>query len=161
MLCVAPFAVRLAQRCITCKTAIIPHEMVWKEPWIKFTAFTHYAERIRYRIASGARPATSNSGKLMNDLNNHTEATVAIESDVKALLCDVQQCARNQYEQCEERIRQAPGKAMLGAIAVGYLLHRLPVRAIIITQMRVLSALTPPALLLCGAAKVYDFLRKR
>jgi hypothetical protein len=97
----------------------------------------------------------------MNDLNNQTNATEAIEGDIKALLCDVQQCARNHYEQCEDRIRQAPGKAMLGAIAVGYLLHRLPVRAIIITQMRVLSALTPPALLLCGAAKVYDFLRNR
>lgn len=97
----------------------------------------------------------------MNDLSNQDEAIVAIDSDVKALLRDVQQCARNHYEQCEDCIRQAPGKAVLGAIAVGYLLHRLPVRAILYTQMRVLSALTPPALLICGAAKVYDFLRKR
>jgi hypothetical protein len=35
------------------------------------------------------------------------------------------------------------------------------VRAIIVTQIRVLSALTPPALLLFGAAKLYEFLQRQ
>jgi hypothetical protein len=37
----------------------------------------------------------------------------------------------------------------------------MPVRAILVTQVRVLSALTPPALLLFGAAKLYDFLQNQ
>jgi hypothetical protein len=45
--------------------------------------------------------------------------------------------------------------------AAGYLLNRLPVRAILVTQVRVLSALMPPALFLFGAAKLYDFLQRQ
>jgi hypothetical protein len=51
--------------------------------------------------------------------------------------------------------------SVLGAAAAGYLLHRMPVRAILVTQVRVLSALTPPALFLFGAAKLYEFLQKQ
>jgi len=50
---------------------------------------------------------------------------------------------------------------VLGAVAAGYLLHRLPVRAILVTQVRVLSALAPPALFFFGAAKLYEFLQRQ
>jgi hypothetical protein len=43
----------------------------------------------------------------------------------------------------------------------GSRLHRLPVRAILITQVRVLSALAPPALFLYGAVKLFCFLQRR
>ena len=59
----------------------------------------------------------------------------------------------------EEWVRESPTTAMLGAIAVGYILHLLPLRAILITKARVISALARPALLLFGAAKLYEFLK--
>lgn len=49
----------------------------------------------------------------------------------------------------------------MGAVVAGYPLHRLPVRAILLTQVRVLSALTPPVLILFGAAKLYEFLQRQ
>ena len=61
----------------------------------------------------------------------------------------------------KEYVRRNPVPVVLGAVAFGYVLHRLPVRAILVTKVRVLSALTPPALLLFGAAKLYDFLQRQ
>ncbi len=97
----------------------------------------------------------------MNEPLNHPAAPVTMEEGMHALLCDAGQCIRNRYQTCENRIRESPKTAVLGAVAAGYLLHRLPVRAILVTQVRVLSALTAPALFLFGAAKLYDFLQRR
>lgn len=86
---------------------------------------------------------------------------MSLEEGVSVLLGNAQECIRTRYQKCENRIRQSPTTAVLGAVAVGYFLHRMPVRAILVTQVRVLSALTPPALLLFGAAKVYEFLQRQ
>lgn len=84
-----------------------------------------------------------------------------MEEGVNVLWCNARQGIRDRYQKCENRIRESPTTAVLGAAAVGYLLHRLPVRAILVTQVRVLSALAPPALFLFGAAKLYEFLQKQ
>jgi hypothetical protein len=79
----------------------------------------------------------------------------------QASLCNVQKSICHRYQECENQIRRSPATSVLGAVAVGYLLHRLPVRAILVTQVRVLAALAPPALILFGAAKLYEFLQRR
>ncbi len=84
-----------------------------------------------------------------------------MEEGVNALLCDAQKCIRQRYEACEQFVRKSPGKSMLGALAAGYLLHRLPIGAILGTQVRLLSALAPPALFVVGAAKVCEFLKSQ
>lgn len=84
-----------------------------------------------------------------------------MEEGVNVLLSNARQGIRNRYEKCEYQIRKSPATAVLGAVAVGYLLHRMPVRAILVTQVRVFSALIPPALFLFGAAKLYEFLQKQ
>lgn len=86
---------------------------------------------------------------------------MSMEEMVGVSLCNARQGIRHRYQRCENQIRKSPTAAVLGAVAVGYLLHRLPVRAILVTQVRVLSALTPPALFLFGAAKLYDFLQRQ
>ena len=63
------------------------------------------------------------------------------------------------YHDCEDSVRQSPAKALVAAVATGYLLHHLPLRAILAAKMRLLAALAPPALALLGAAKVYDYMR--
>lgn len=84
-----------------------------------------------------------------------------MEEGVNVLLSNARQCVQHRYQACENRIRKSPTTAVVGAVAAGYLLHRMPVRAILVTQIRVLSALTPPALFLFGAAKLYDFLQRQ
>ena len=97
----------------------------------------------------------------MSAKSNRPEAPLSLEEGVNALLCDARQSLRHRYEECEKQIRKSPTTSVLGAVAAGYLLHRLPVRAILVTQVRVLSALAPPALFLFGAAKLYEFLQNQ
>jgi hypothetical protein len=80
---------------------------------------------------------------------------------LNVLLCNTQQDIRHRYQHCQNQIRKSPTTAVIGAVAVGYLLHRLPVRAILVTQVRVLSALAQPALFLFGAAKLYEYFQKQ
>ena len=97
----------------------------------------------------------------MSAKSNRPEAPLSLEEGVNVLLNNVQQSIRHRYEDCEKQIRESPTTSVLGAVAAGYLLHRLPVRAILVTQVRVLSALAPPALFLFGAAKLYEFLQNQ
>ena len=64
-------------------------------------------------------------------------------------------------EKWEDCVRQHPVKAVLGAVAAGVILHRLPVRSILIAKIRIASALAPPALLAYGAAKLCEILQKK
>jgi hypothetical protein len=84
-----------------------------------------------------------------------------LEEGLQVLLGNVKEDVRHRYQRCENRIRRSPASSVLGAVAAGYFLHRMPVRAILVTQVRVLSALVPPALFLFGAAKLYSFLQKQ
>lgn len=86
---------------------------------------------------------------------------LSVEEGVNALLCNAQQSIRHRYQECEHHIRKAPTQSLLIALAAGYCLHRLPVRAILVAQVRLLSALAPPALFLYGAAKVCEFLQSQ
>ena len=97
----------------------------------------------------------------MNDPSNDPVTTPSLEKMVHVSLCNVQQDICHRYQECENQIRKSPATSVLGAVALGYLLHRLPVRAILITQVRVLAALAPPALFLFGAAKLYEFLQRQ
>jgi hypothetical protein len=84
-----------------------------------------------------------------------------MEEGLQVLMSNARQSICHRYHRCEERIRESPKKSVFGAVAAGYLLHRLPVRAILVTNVRILSALTAPALILYGAAKLYDFLQEQ
>lgn len=97
----------------------------------------------------------------MNDISNRPATPLSLEEGAKVLLRNARQGIRDRHQRCEKRIRKHPTTAVIGAVAVGYLLHRMPVRAIVVTHVRVLSALTPPALFLVGAAKLYEFLQKQ
>lgn len=80
-----------------------------------------------------------------------------LEAGIDAVLHQAEQRVATTYHGLEDRIRQSPTKAVLTAAAIGYCLHRLPVREILVAKVRLLSALAPPALLLLGAAKIYEF----
>lgn len=97
----------------------------------------------------------------MNNSSNNPQAPLTMEEGIKALFADACQGIRHRRQVCEDSIRQSPTKSVLGAAAVGYVLHRLPVRAILVANVRILSALAPPALLLFGTAKLYEYLQRQ
>ena len=61
------------------------------------------------------------------------------------------------WSQCEDKVRQYPSRAVLGAAATGYLGHLLPLRSILMTGIRVVAAAAPSALLLLGLWKASDY----
>ena len=84
-----------------------------------------------------------------------------IEQGVDALIGDVKRKVTRTYEDCEQAVRESPGKAVLLAVAAGYCLHRLPVRSLLVAQVRLVVALAPPTLLAFGAAKLCEFLQSQ
>ena len=82
-----------------------------------------------------------------------------VEQGVNALIEDVKHRVHRNYVNCEQKVRNSPGKAVLIAAATGYFLHRLPLRAILITQVRLIAAVAPPAMFAFGAAKLCEFLQ--
>jgi len=84
---------------------------------------------------------------------------LSIEDSINVLVDQARHGFRQRYQACEQRIRQTPVKAVLGAAAVGYCAHHLPVRALVSANVRLLASLLPPALVLLGAAKVYEYLQ--
>jgi hypothetical protein len=84
----------------------------------------------------------------------------SIDRGVTGFLQEAQDTVRRQYEEVQESVRESPAASLAAAVAVGYFLHRLPLRSIINAKLRIISALAPPALFLFGAAKVYELLKE-
>ena len=97
----------------------------------------------------------------MTVTSDQPEHQLSVEEGIKVLLDNTRQVIDHRYQRCQNQVRKSPATALLGAVAAGYLLHRLPVRAILVTQIRLLSALAPPALFLLGGAKLYEFLKEQ
>ncbi len=97
----------------------------------------------------------------MNQTSNQAEEPHSMEEGIHDFMCDTRNVIRHRYRLCEKQVHKSPATAVLGSFAAGYLLHRLPLRAILVTQVRVLAALAPPALFLFGAAKLCGFLKER
>ena len=95
----------------------------------------------------------------MSETSHKPIPSLSVDEGVDVLLSKAQQSIRHRYQECERQVRKSPTTSLLVAVAAGYCLHRLPVRAIVVTQVRLLAALAPPALLLFGAAKVIEFLQ--
>jgi ferredoxin len=82
-----------------------------------------------------------------------------IEQGINALVGDAKRTVCERYKECEQCVRESPTKAILLAAAAGYCLHRMPVRALLVAQVRLLTSLAPPTLLAFGAAKLCEFLQ--
>ncbi len=97
----------------------------------------------------------------MTPTSSSTTRPPTVEEGVNALLTDAKRKVCDRYDHCEQLVRQSPGKAVLASVAAGYLLHRLPVRSLLVSQVRLMAALAPPTLLAFGAAKLCEFLQNK
>ena len=78
----------------------------------------------------------------------------------KDIVDNLKSKANGRLEVCEKKIRQSPAKAVLIALGTGYCLNRLPVASLLAIPLRLTAVLAKPALLLLGAAKLYDIVEK-
>lgn len=95
----------------------------------------------------------------MNDAPD--KPPVNIDEMLSSSMDAVREGIRLRHLECKAHIREFPTASVVGAVGVGYLLHRLPVGALLITHVRVISALAPTALLIFGAAKFLGFLQRQ
>lgn len=84
-----------------------------------------------------------------------------IEDGINSLLKDTKKTLSDGLENCERRVRESPGQAIALALIAGYLAHRLPIRSLVVSQVKVATALAPPALLAYGAAKLCELLQQK
>lgn len=97
----------------------------------------------------------------MNELPTLPASAPTVEDGVRSLIQDAKACACGKYEACENYVRKHPGKAMLIAAGAGMIAHRLPLRALFVTQARIIAALAPPAMIAFGAAKLCEVLQRQ
>ena len=82
-----------------------------------------------------------------------TTSTVAVEEMFTELFQKGETFLRPRWEKVEEEVRRSPTKALLVAAGIGYILHRLPVRSLLATNLKLLWALAPPAVIALVAGK--------
>lgn len=85
-----------------------------------------------------------------------TEQKPSVGDGVKNVVENVRAKATGNYESCEQKVREAPTKAMLIALGTGYCLNRLPVVGLLAIPLKLTAFLAKPALLGLGAAKLYE-----
>ena len=94
-------------------------------------------------------------------LQNTPDHAPTVEEGLQAMLQDGKRSLKQRYHALETEVARHPTKAVLCATAAGYLLNRLPLRSILVANVRIAAALTPPLLLAIGAAKACEFLQSK
>jgi hypothetical protein len=68
---------------------------------------------------------------------------------------------RERWTKVEEKVRESPTAAVLIAAGIGYCLHRLPLRSLLATNLKLLWAFAPPAAMAAVAGKAYHALEDK
>jgi hypothetical protein len=76
------------------------------------------------------------------------------------VLHDAERAAKNRLGSVGDRVRESPGTSVLCAIALGYFLRQVPIGTFLGGIARLLAAFARPAILLFGAAKLFEFLQR-
>jgi hypothetical protein len=87
--------------------------------------------------------------------------TSSVDDGIHSMLSSSKDKAVACLEKWEDCVKQKPVQAIAGALVAGILIHRLPIRSILIAKIKIISALAPPALLAYGAAKVVEILQQK
>ncbi|MDX2081814.1 MAG: hypothetical protein SFU53_13605 [Terrimicrobiaceae bacterium] len=85
----------------------------------------------------------------------------AIESSASEMIDKLSQSARDCYSSCEEHVRTQPMPAVLGAVAIGYVLRFIPIFAIFGILLKLVLFLVKPAILIFGAAKLREMMQQQ
>lgn len=89
------------------------------------------------------------------------EQDIQLSERAQILVDNVKSKANSRLAGYEQKIKHSPAKAVLIALGAGYCLNRLPVASLIAVPLRLTAVLAKPALLVLGAAKLYDLVEKQ
>lgn len=89
------------------------------------------------------------------------ETPASVDDGIHAMLSSSKERVVERLEDWENCVREHPVKAVVGAAIAGALILRLPLRSILIANVRIASALAPPALFAYGAAKLVEILQQK
>jgi hypothetical protein len=104
---------------------------------------------------------SNKSGKTIPAQSAEDSAEESVQDSLQALYSRTEEKVRSKFHALEENVCASPTASVLTATAAGYLLHLLPLRAILVTNVRVVSALLPPGLVILGAVKAYEFFQRQ
>lgn len=90
---------------------------------------------------------------------NDRQSRQSVEQMLASSFESVRSNVTDRFHGAEESVRREPGKALLIAVFAGYVLRLLPIGAIIGAILSIAMTLLRPAILLLGAAKVYEFVQ--
>ncbi len=82
-----------------------------------------------------------------------------LETSARDLLGSLGESTQSCLKNCEDKVRQSPLPAVLGAAAVGYVLKIAPLGLLLAALVRVLLLLAKPAIVVFGALKLYEYLK--
>ena len=94
---------------------------------------------------------------MQNSFTDHS----TLEEELHGVAERVKRKVKGTYKKYEKIAQRSPGKTVLAAVASGYLLQRLPLRSLFVTNVRIAIALAPPVMLALGAAKLVGYLQRR
>ncbi len=93
-------------------------------------------------------------------MENLLSSNPTIEENIQGLVTDAKVAVSRTYHKYERLAVASPGKAVLLALGAGYCLHRLPIRSLLVLQVRTAVALAPAVLLGLGAVKLCSMLQR-
>lgn len=96
---------------------------------------------------------------MSTDTNSVTPSSV--DEGIRSICCSSKDKLVGCLHEWEDCVKQHPVKSVLAAAAAGALIHRLPVRSILVANVRIIGALLPPALFAYGAAKLCEILQSK
>jgi len=88
-------------------------------------------------------------------------ATPSLEDSLNDVWKNTGRSCAERYEQCEEKIREAPIASVLFATAAGYLLNFLPICGLLAGLVRLILVLLKPAIFIFGAIKIVEYARSQ
>jgi hypothetical protein len=97
----------------------------------------------------------------MTSTNKSKASSEGLEDMFSTVFHRVEDTFRGQWAKLEDKVRDSPTTAVLIAAGIGYCIHRLPVRSLLATQLKLLWALAPPAVVAAAAGKAYQVLDER
>ena len=96
---------------------------------------------------------------MSTDTNSVSPSTV--DEGILSVCHSSKEKLKGRLAEWEECVKQHPVKSIVVAVAAGALIHRLPVRSILASNVKIVGALLPPALFAYGAAKVCEILQQK
>lgn len=96
---------------------------------------------------------------MSTDTNSVAPSTV--DEGIRSICHSSKDKLMDYLQEWEDCVKRHPVKSVVAATVAGALIHRLPIRSILVAKVKIAGALLPPALFAYGAAKLCEILQSK